>query len=132
MIQANYTLSFLNEQHRKFHDLIVGFGFSFTVNRLVIGTTYIHPTKRIEVILMEGDESDLFHTKILITHIGEGEGEVLEKYVPTQDCKYAPYSSLEMKWIDEPGISDLESLERELHIQINVRPKSLNSLVPLT
>jgi len=109
------VVRFVNERHQQFHRILLEHDFSFEVDRdLRVGLRYRHPVKPVIVELRGADEDDLEPVCIK----------------PDGDVYYTgDFSKTEFDWIFEQVNDDFDSLRRELHVLLKVRPKSLNTMI---
>lgn len=109
------VVRFEDEYHHTLHRVLTDAGFTFQVSRdLQVGRSYVHAKKQIEVLLEDGrdEESPWLESKV-----------IYKGKVQTDD----DYSEAEWKWMtarpDNSPETDVEVLQRELHILINIRPR---------
>ena len=119
MLTEYVELRFVNERHQQFHRILLEHDFSFEVGPdLKIGFRYKHPVKPVSVEIRGADTEDGVMEPICLK--------------PNGDVYYTgDFSQAEFDWIFEQVADDFDSLRRELHVLLRVRPKSLNTMITL-
>ena len=112
-------LRFEDDLHKRLHNVLMDYKFSFTVNHdLTVGRIYNHDKKPIRVRLQEGD--DHLEFRALDTTKDE---IITDEY----------YTRAEFAWLThglgDDEDSEVELLRRELEIIINIRPHTMNSIL---
>ncbi len=137
-ITEQLTIVYEDAEHQRYCELLMEYGFAFEIQppKMLVGMTFVHPTKNHRVVLDRDDNDDgtgLLEPKLLIFNPGfTKRGTVL---FPDKDNFIVPtevdYSELEWHALSSDKPDDFTMLRRELHIWLKIRPHSLNSQVTL-
>lgn len=134
-LQIGETLYFADEEHRRYYDLLLSYGFSFEVSAMMqVGRRFIHPTKGhlVELEINEDEpDSEIYEPKLRILRRSTDHNG-MPKAMPSLDDYDTPlfedYSLMEQGCLREVSGDSFAMLQRELYIWMKVRPHSLNSL----
>jgi hypothetical protein len=120
------VVKFRHPEHKRWHQILVGEGFCFTIESMTIGLEYFHKSKAIRVTLEESNEPppmEFYEPKLVMERTKAG---IKEVFVPMGDSYY---TEAETAWLfGDKDIDGFTFLERELHILIHVRPNTMNSI----
>jgi hypothetical protein len=136
-INDNYIVTFDNEEHKRYVELLQSFGFDLILSAsLSVGLKFVHPIKG-HIVRLDIDDDDLvdelyephlfIYRRPIITP-----ANVAPDVPPMQayDTPMYPehYSDVEWQWLQEEKLSNFELLKRELYIWFKVRPHSMNTM----
>jgi hypothetical protein len=135
MVNEHYVVSFEDEEHKRYVELLQEFGFNLSLSGgLKVGLQFYHPIKH-HIVRLDREEDpstgEIYEPHLFIrARQSNSSGRVIIPQMADYDTPMYPdhYSVIEWDWLQADDPSCIEFLKRELHIWFKVRPHSLNTM----